>query len=45
MHPGLPRAVEHLEQQRSLMNGVLSAMTPDAENEIVMETSYYDEMS
>lgn len=44
-HPGLQKAAMDLEQERERMIGVLAQMVPDAENEIEMDTSFYEEMN
>lgn len=42
-HPLLSQAMTKLEMERARMLGTLSAKTPDAMNEIEMDTSYYDD--
>ena len=44
-HPDYPAAIERLEKERERMTGVLSARTPDAENDIEPDMSAYDEMN
>jgi hypothetical protein len=44
-HPGYSDALERLETERSRMNAVLAARTPDAENEIEMDMSSYEDMN
>jgi hypothetical protein len=44
-HPNVTKAVQDLEKQRQLMNGTLASMTPDAENKIEMDMSYYEEFN
>ena len=44
-HPGYPEAMQKLEQERERMNAVLSNRVPDADNEIDMDLSAYDEMN
>lgn len=44
-HPNMPAAVQILEQQRSLMLGVLATMVPDADNIIEEDFSFYEEMN
>ena len=44
-NPGYPAALERLEAERARMTSTLSARTPDADNEIELDTSAYEEMS
>lgn len=44
-HPGYNDALERLEVERNRMNAVLSARTPDAENEIELDTTLYNDMN
>jgi len=44
-HPGYQEALERLETERTRMNAVLAARTPDAENEIEMDLSAYGDMN
>jgi hypothetical protein len=44
-HPNLDRAEMKLAEERNRMLGVLAQMVPDAENEIEMDTSFYEEMN
>lgn len=44
-HPGYPEAMQKLEQERERMNAVLSNRVPDADNEIDMDLSAYNEMN
>lgn len=44
-HPGLQDAERALEKQRALMVGTLQAMVPDAENEIELDVTPYDDMN
>lgn len=44
-HPNYQAAEMKLEQERQRMLGVLAQMVPDAENEIEMDTSFYEEMN
>lgn len=44
-HPGYPEAMQKLEMERERMNAVLSNRVPDADNEIDMDLSAYDEMN
>jgi hypothetical protein len=44
-HPGLIKALSDLTEMRLGLEGVLSAMVPDADNEIEMDTSFYGEMN
>lgn len=44
-HPNLPLAVADLERERGLLNSILASMVPDADNEIEMDLSPYEEMS
>ena len=44
-HQDLPDAEATLERLRASMNGTLQAMVPDADNNIDMDLSYYDEMN
>lgn len=44
-HPGIQESIMKLEAERNRMNGVLSNMVPDADNEIEMDLSAYQEMS
>lgn len=44
-HPGYPEALERLERERERMLGTLQARVPDADNQIELDTSIYDEMS
>ncbi len=44
-HPNIDKAMADLEQQRSQMTSTLTAMVPDANNELEMDTSSYEEMS
>lgn len=43
-HPNLPKAISDLEQQRQLMTTTLTAMVPDADNEIEPDLSWYNEL-
>ena len=42
-HPMLQQAMTKLEMERARMLSTLQSKTPDAENEIEMDTSYYDD--
>lgn len=42
-HPLLSQAMQKLEMERARMLGTLQSKTPDAMNEIEMDTSYYDD--
>lgn len=44
-HPGYAEALERLESERARMTGVLASRTPDAENEIELDTSHYEDMN
>lgn len=44
-HPNLQKAVADLEQQRRQMSGTLAQIAPDAQNEIEMDVSFYEEMN
>jgi hypothetical protein len=44
-HFALPKAVEDLERERELLKSTLANMVPDADNEIEMDTSMYEEMN
>lgn len=44
-HPGYQEALERLETERARMTAVLAARTPDAENEIEMDMSSYEDMN
>lgn len=44
-HPNLVKAVGDLARERSDLEGVLSTMTPDADNEIELDTSFYGDMN
>lgn len=44
-HPMLAAAGADLNMERTRMLGVLAAMVPDAENEIELDTSFYEEMN
>lgn len=44
-HPNIDKAVMDLEKQRSLMNATLAQIAPDAQNEIEMDASFYEEMN
>lgn len=44
-HPNLDRAELKLAEERQRMLGVLAQMVPDAENEIELDTSHYEEMN
>ena len=44
-HPGYQEALERLETERNRMNSVLSSRVPDAENEIELDMSSYNEMN
>lgn len=42
-HPGYPDAVTELEKQRAQMVSTLKDRVPDADNELEMDTSYYED--
>jgi hypothetical protein len=42
-HPGYQDAVMELEKQRAQMTSTLQARVPDADNELEMDASYYEE--
>lgn len=44
-HPGYPEALERLETERARMVGVLASRVPDADNEIEMDLTHYDDMN
>jgi len=44
-NPNLGMDYQNLERERQLMVGVLAQMVPDAENEIELDTSFYEEMN
>jgi hypothetical protein len=44
-HPNLGLSVQALENQRQLLKTTLSSMVPDANNEIELNTSYYDDFN
>lgn len=44
-HPNLGKAVSDLEQQRRQMTSTLAQIAPDAQNEIEMDSSFYEEMN
>ena len=44
-HPGYQEALERLETERNRMNAVLASRVPDAENEIELDTSAYEDMN
>ena len=44
-HPGYPEALERLETERNRMNAVLASRTPDMDNEIEQDTSFYGDMN
>lgn len=44
-HPGYQEALERLETERARMSAVLAARVPDAENEIELDTSAYEDMN
>ncbi len=44
-HPGEQSAMMKLEQERERMVSVLAQMVPDADNNIELDTSFYEEMS
>lgn len=44
-HPNLAKSMSDLAKEQTLLEGVLTAMVPDAENEIEMDLSFYDELS
>lgn len=44
-HPNLALAVANLEKQKDLMEATLSAMVPDADNEIEPDLVWYEEMN
>lgn len=44
-HPGYQEALERLETERARMNAVLASRVPDAENEIELDTSAYEDMN
>lgn len=44
-HPSYQEALERLETERNRMVAVLSSRVPDADNEIEMDLSYYDDMN
>lgn len=44
-HISLTKALGDLERERDLLRSTLAAMVPDANNEIEMDASYYEEMS
>ena len=43
-NPNLPKAIQDLEQQRKQMIDTLTAMIPDAENELEKDFTYYEEI-
>lgn len=43
-HPNLSKGMMDLEKERSLLEGTLTAMVPDADNEIEMDLTFYQEM-
>jgi len=44
-HPGYADAVTELEKQRQQMTSSLQSRVPDAENELEMDSSYYEDMN
>lgn len=44
-HVGYPAALERVEAERARMVSVLASRVPDAENEIEMDLSHYDDMN
>lgn len=42
-HPNFPQAKAALDEMRILMEGTLAAMVPDANNELEMDTTHYEE--
>lgn len=44
-HPGYQEALERLETERNRMNAVLSSRVPDADNEIEMDMTAYEDMN
>ena len=44
-HPNMGKAIMDLEKQRSLMTATLAQIAPDAQNEIEMDASFYEEMN
>lgn len=44
-HPNLGAAAVNLDKQKELMEGTLSAMVPDADNEIEADLEWYEEMN
>lgn len=44
-HPNLTKAMEDVEKERTLLTGILASMVPDADNEIEMDLSSYQEMN
>lgn len=44
-HPNLDRAMADLAVERERMQGVLAQMVPDAENEIEIDYTFYEEMN
>lgn len=44
-HPGYQEALERLEAERERMVSVLASRVPDADNEIEMDTSFYQDMN
>lgn len=43
-HPMLEKAMADLEKERNLLRDILATMVPDADNEIEMDLSFYEEM-
>ena len=44
-HPNLGKAMQDLEKERTLLQGILASMIPDANNVIEMDLSSYEEMN
>jgi hypothetical protein len=44
-HPNLPMALQALQHERDLMLSTLSTMVPDADNEVELDLSHYEDMS
>lgn len=42
-HPMLEKAMRDVEKERGLLQSILAAMVPDADNEIEMDMSFYEE--
>ncbi len=44
-HPNLMKAIDDLTMEKTTLEGVLSAMVPDANNEIEMDLSFYGDFN